>query len=54
MSTSSYACCPPHVRRVVKGMDVVHSIEKAKCSKDDKPHEEIKMLNFSFPESADF
>jgi peptidylprolyl isomerase domain and WD repeat-containing protein 1 len=31
--------------RVTKGMDVVQVIEAAKCSKLDKPLEEIKILN---------
>jgi peptidylprolyl isomerase domain and WD repeat-containing protein 1 len=33
--------------RVTKGMDVVHDIEKAKTVKDDKPAEDIKILNIT-------
>lgn len=35
--------------RVTKGMDVVHDIEKAKTVKDDKPAEDIKILNITLP-----
>lgn len=28
-------------------MDVVHMIEKAKCNKDDKPYDEIKIMNLT-------
>mmetsp|Transcript_52755 Transcript_52755/g.128841 ORF Transcript_52755/g.128841 Transcript_52755/m.128841 type:complete len:621 (+) Transcript_52755:164-2026(+) len=31
--------------RVVKGMDVVQMIENTKCGKDDKPADEIKIIN---------
>lgn len=31
--------------RVVKGMDVVMRIENVKCGKDDKPAEDIKIVN---------
>ncbi|KAG2431728.1 hypothetical protein HXX76_009224 [Chlamydomonas incerta] len=31
--------------RVTKGMDVVLAIEKTRCNKDDKPMEDIKILN---------
>jgi peptidylprolyl isomerase domain and WD repeat-containing protein 1 len=31
--------------RAVTGMDVIHNIENAKADKNDKPHEEIKILN---------
>jgi len=33
--------------RVVKGMDVVQAIEKSKVDKNDKPYEDIKMLNMT-------
>ena len=35
-------CC-----RVVRGMDVVHTIEKAKVNKEDRPYEDIKILNIT-------
>ncbi len=34
-------------RRVVRGMDVVHIIEKAKADKNDKPYDEIKIVNMT-------
>ncbi|KAL7748741.1 Peptidyl-prolyl cis-trans isomerase cyp15 [Sorochytrium milnesiophthora] len=33
--------------RVIGGMDVVHGIEEAKCDKNDKPYEDIKIVNIS-------
>ena len=33
--------------RVAKGMDVVHSIEKVKTDKQDKPLQDVKILNIS-------
>ena len=33
--------------RVAKGMDVVHSIEKVKTDKMDKPLQDVKILNIS-------
>jgi hypothetical protein len=30
---------------VVKGMDVVMRMENVKCGKDDKPNEDIKIVN---------
>lgn len=33
--------------RVVKGMDVVHVIERVKVDKESKPAEDIKMLNIT-------
>ena len=33
--------------RVVRGMDVVRSIEKVKVNKDSKPLEDVKMLNIT-------
>ncbi|CAI5996884.1 unnamed protein product [Closterium sp. NIES-64] len=35
--------------RVVKGMDVVQLIEKAKVDRNDKPYEDIKILNVTVP-----
>ncbi|KAK6926636.1 Cyclophilin-type peptidyl-prolyl cis-trans isomerase domain [Dillenia turbinata] len=35
--------------RVVKGMDVVQSIEKVKTDKADKPYQDIKILNVTVP-----
>ena len=39
--------------RVVKGADVVLNIEKAKTEKNDRPVEEIKMLNIDLQQSMD-
>eukprot|EP00951_Prasinocladus_malaysianus_P003997 scaffold28367_cov16-Prasinocladus_malaysianus.AAC.1 len=33
--------------RVVKGMDVVQIIEKVKTDRNDKPFEDVKMLNIT-------
>jgi peptidylprolyl isomerase domain and WD repeat-containing protein 1 len=33
--------------RVVRGADIVHAIERAKCDKNDRPLELIKMLSIS-------
>lgn len=35
--------------RVIKGMDVVVAIEKEKADKQDKPHDDIKILNVTVP-----
>lgn len=35
--------------RVVKGMDVVQDIERAKADKQDKPYDDIKILNVTVP-----
>ncbi|KAJ4775642.1 Peptidyl-prolyl cis-trans isomerase-like 1 [Rhynchospora pubera] len=35
--------------RVVKGMDVVQSIEKVKTDRNDKPHQDVKILNVTIP-----
>lgn len=35
--------------RVVKGMDVVQGIEKVKTDKNDKPYQDIKILNVTVP-----
>ncbi|KAL6196131.1 hypothetical protein ACLB2K_031746 [Fragaria x ananassa] len=37
--------------RVMKGMDVVQAIEKVKTNKDDKPHQDVKILNVTVPKS---
>lgn len=37
--------------RVVKGMDVVQSIEKVKTDKNDKPYQDVKILNVTVPKS---
>ncbi|KAI4322392.1 hypothetical protein L6164_022094 [Bauhinia variegata] len=37
--------------RVVKGMDVVQSIEKVKTDKTDKPYQDVKILNVTVPKS---
>lgn len=37
--------------RVVKGMDVVQAIEKAKTDKNDKPYQDIKILSVTVPKS---
>lgn len=39
--------------RVVKGMDVVLLIEKCKTDKNDKPHEDVKILNIEVLETLD-
>ena len=39
--------------RVVKGMDVVLNIEKVKTDKNDRPLEEIKMVNIETKKSLD-
>lgn len=33
--------------RVVRGADIVHAIERAKCDKNDRPLENIKMLSIT-------
>ena len=38
--------------RVVKGMDVVLNIEKAKVDKNDKPHDDIKIVNVTVLDQA--
>ncbi|KAH7685648.1 Cyclophilin-type peptidyl-prolyl cis-trans isomerase protein [Dioscorea alata] len=35
--------------RVVKGMDVVQAIEKVKTDKNDKPYQDVKILNVTVP-----
>ncbi|KAG1331665.1 peptidyl-prolyl cis-trans isomerase CYP71 [Cocos nucifera] len=35
--------------RVVKGMDVVQAIEKVKTDKNDKPYQEVKIINVTVP-----
>lgn len=37
--------------RVAKGMDVVQGIEKVKTDKNDKPYQDIKILNVTVPKS---
>ncbi|KAJ8568460.1 hypothetical protein K7X08_027993 [Anisodus acutangulus] len=37
--------------RVVKGMDVVQSLEKVKTDKGDKPYQDVKILNVTVPKS---
>lgn len=37
--------------RVVKGMDVVQGIEKVKTDKNDKPYQDVKILNVTVPKS---
>ncbi|MCL7028182.1 hypothetical protein MKW94_007373 [Papaver nudicaule] len=37
--------------RVVKGMDVVQGIEKVKTDKQDKPYQDVKILNVTIPKS---
>ena len=39
--------------QVVKGADVVLIIERSKTDKNDKPFEDIKILNFTFSSSAE-
>lgn len=39
--------------RVVKGMDVVLNIEKMKTDKNDRPAEEVKMVNIEAKKSLD-
>uniref|UniRef100_A0A7S3QTC1 peptidylprolyl isomerase n=1 Tax=Dunaliella tertiolecta TaxID=3047 RepID=A0A7S3QTC1_DUNTE len=39
--------------RVVKGMDVVHMIEKAKVNKEDRPYEDIKIVNMTAHDTVD-
>jgi len=36
--------------RVVKGMDVVQNIEKVKTDKNDKPFDDVKIMNISLPD----
>lgn len=38
--------------RVVKGMDVVHAIERTKTDKNDKPYEDIKIVNIDVMNDA--
>ena len=38
--------------RVTKGMDVVHVIERSKADKNDKPFEDIKILNIDVLEAG--
>lgn len=45
--TRSHAC-----RSVVKGMDVVQLIEKTKVDKNDKPYEDIKILNLTLMDAV--
>ncbi|KAJ3681569.1 hypothetical protein LUZ60_016058 [Juncus effusus] len=37
--------------RVVKGMDVVQAIEKVKTDKNDKPYQDVKILNVTVPKA---
>uniref|UniRef100_A0A1J3HHU1 peptidylprolyl isomerase n=1 Tax=Noccaea caerulescens TaxID=107243 RepID=A0A1J3HHU1_NOCCA len=37
--------------RVVKGMDVVQGIEKVKTDKNDRPYQDVKILNVTVPKS---
>ncbi|GMH11120.1 hypothetical protein Nepgr_012961 [Nepenthes gracilis] len=37
--------------RVIKGMDVVQTIEKVKTDKNDKPYQDVKILNVTVPKS---
>ncbi|GAY59803.1 hypothetical protein CUMW_197300 [Citrus unshiu] len=37
--------------RVIKGMDVVQAIEKVKTDKNDKPYQDVKILNVTVPKS---
>ncbi|KAI3995095.1 hypothetical protein MKX01_031897 [Papaver californicum] len=37
--------------RVVKGMDVVQAIEKVRTDKQDKPYQDVKILNVTIPKS---
>ncbi|CAH9072697.1 unnamed protein product [Cuscuta europaea] len=37
--------------RVMKGMDVVQAIEKVKVDKNDKPYQDVKILNVTVPKS---
>uniref|UniRef100_A0A0E0IFR1 peptidylprolyl isomerase n=1 Tax=Oryza nivara TaxID=4536 RepID=A0A0E0IFR1_ORYNI len=37
--------------RVVKGMDVVQQIEKVKTDKNDKPYQDVKILNVTVPKT---
>ncbi|XP_020087991.1 peptidyl-prolyl cis-trans isomerase CYP71 isoform X2 [Ananas comosus] len=37
--------------RVVKGMDVVQAIEKVKTDRNDKPYQDVKILNVTVPKS---
>ncbi|XP_052198209.1 peptidyl-prolyl cis-trans isomerase CYP71 isoform X2 [Diospyros lotus] len=37
--------------RVAKGMDVVQAIEKVKTDKNDKPYQDVKILNVTVPKS---
>lgn len=39
--------------RVVKGMDVVHAIEKTKTDKNEKPYEDIKIMNITLHDNVD-
>ncbi|GIL83353.1 hypothetical protein Vretimale_11294 [Volvox reticuliferus] len=39
--------------RVVRGMDVVTAIERVRCNKDDKPFEDIKILNITVMDTVD-
>ncbi|GLC33697.1 Peptidylprolyl isomerase [Pleodorina starrii] len=39
--------------RVVRGMDVVTAIERVRCNKDDKPFEDIKILNITVMETLE-
>lgn len=39
--------------RVIRGMDVVTSIERMRCNKDDKPFEDIKILNITVMDTVD-
>nr|GMD69531.1 peptidyl-prolyl cis-trans isomerase CYP71 [Ipomoea batatas] len=37
--------------RVLKGMDVIQAIEKVKVDKNDKPYQDVKILNVTVPKS---
>ncbi|EFJ47438.1 hypothetical protein VOLCADRAFT_61491 [Volvox carteri f. nagariensis] len=39
--------------RVVRGMDVVTAIERVRCNKDDKPFDDIKILNITVLDTVD-
>lgn len=48
---SSYCC----FLQVLKGADVVQNIEKSKTNpKDDKPYEDIKIVNIEMKQTADW
>ena len=39
--------------QVIKGADVVQNIEKAKTNKDDKPYDDIKIINIEVKGSVE-